>query len=581
MKEFFKKIWAWVLSHKVLAGIIAGATVVVLTVAIVVPVSVSAARRRHQEEPPAHEHTYASGWTYDESYHWHASTCGHNVTDAKAAHTVNDYGFCSVCGGFAGPTFAFTDNGDYLGFLHEQMDMTANQVYFCRISGAVSGHIFELGDGDPVGGDPGTNYDDAIVAYTMIDGLPNLVDLSGDNPSEIGSDGYLYIKLDASNLYDRDDVFFTILQNHAPNDFGFCSADGCNHYCGLPRTVGVSANFSFKSGRKVFLRYEVVKGHKYAITHGGGLGASEINAYYISPEDGSFAVIEDIKAEAGGVFPADAADSYIYVVIIPTDNFSGSITVSVKDHGGLDDHGFCVICDEYGGKSVVGMNIPDIDLEHNEKDYYRFPIEQHNAYELEDSTPEMTDGVTKGYLRLSSGFEEYEFDMSNYIEDVGDGYMYLVINCTYVTGINNGELSIHEFTEPVDAYGFYNLCNEYSGVELQYKVAADPITLANGDHAFFKFKLSNLPEDKSVIEVTYTTGDHSSTCISYDNVRIYYFESDTPTELLADDWYGGNWNVEYYPTSGKNTDDGYIYIVITADKDYTNSPGFMISSVAE
>ena len=98
MKEFFKKIWAWVLSHKVLAGIIAGATVVVLTVAIVVPVSVSAARRRHQEEPPAHEHTYASGWTYDESYHWHSSTCGHNVTDAKAAHTENDYGFCNVCG---------------------------------------------------------------------------------------------------------------------------------------------------------------------------------------------------------------------------------------------------------------------------------------------------------------------------------------------------------------------------------------------------------------------------------------------------------------------------------------------------
>ena len=255
--------------------------------------------------------------------------------------------------------------------------------------------------------------------------------------------------------------------------------------------------------------------------------------------------------------------------------------MSVKDHGGLDDHGFCVICDEYGGKPVVGMNIPDIDLEHNEKDYYRFPIEQHNAYELEDSTPEMTDGVTKGYLLLSTGFEEYDFDMANYIEDVGDGYMYLVINCTYVGGISNGELSIHEFTEPVDAYGFYNLCNEYSGVELQYEVAAAPITLANGEHAFFKFKLSNLPEDKSVIEVTYTTGDHSSTCISYDNVRIYYFESDTPTELSTDDWYGGNWNVEYYPTSGKNTDDGYIYIVITADKDYTNSPGFMISSVAE
>ena len=268
------------------------------------------------KEEKNHVHTFADAWSHDATNHWHASDCGHEVKNGEAAHTPNPNGFCTVCGAFAGPTFEFDDVGGYLYFSHELMDMAENQVYFCRISGAVSGHIYELGDGDPVSGEPGTNIDDAIVAYTMIDGEPSVVDLSGNVPTEIGSDGYLYIKLDASNLYDKTDVWFSIIQDHAPNDYGFCSVDGCDYYCGLPRTIGISSNFGFKTGRKVFLRYEAVKGHKYAITHGGGLGASEINAYYISPEDGSFAIIEDIKAGAGGVFPADAADSYIYVVII-------------------------------------------------------------------------------------------------------------------------------------------------------------------------------------------------------------------------------------------------------------------------
>lgn len=38
----------------------------------------------------AHEHTFASGWTYDESNHWHASTCGHDVVDGKAPHDYKE-----------------------------------------------------------------------------------------------------------------------------------------------------------------------------------------------------------------------------------------------------------------------------------------------------------------------------------------------------------------------------------------------------------------------------------------------------------------------------------------------------------
>ena len=516
------------------------------------------------KEEKNHVHTFADAWESDAANHWHESTCGHDVKGSEAAHTPNANGFCTICGSFAGPTFAFEDHGGYFDFVHEQMDMAANQVYFCRISGAISGHIYELEDGDPWGGDPGTNIDSAVSAYTMIDGQPNVVDLSGTIPSEIGSDGYLYIKLDASNLCNRDDVWFRIVQNHAPNDFGFCSVDGCNYYCGVLRTVEVLTNYNFQYGKKVFLRYQVVKGHKYCILHSGGLTGSEINAYSISSTDGSFVIVPNIKIAGGGVFPADAADSYLYVVITPSDTYYGGITVNYTGHGSLDSYGFCNACGEYDGTPVAGMNIPDIDLEFGEEAYYRFPIKQHFAYELEDSTPEMTDGVTKGYLRLSTGFEEYEFDSANYIEDVGDGYMYLVINCTYNTGITNGELNIHDFEEPLDSHGFYVPCGAFGGTELVVNQACAAFDLTAGVAKYFRFQLTALQLEKEDFSVFY--GDD----ISYTEVTVGYFLDDVFVPLEA---YGGSAHNEDFSTPD-STDDGYIYITVCTAADHTNVTGF-------
>ena len=38
-----------------------------------------------------HKHTFAEDWTKDATHHWHASTCGHEVTEGKAAHTFGEY----------------------------------------------------------------------------------------------------------------------------------------------------------------------------------------------------------------------------------------------------------------------------------------------------------------------------------------------------------------------------------------------------------------------------------------------------------------------------------------------------------
>ena len=50
IKAFFSKVWAWVLAHKIVAGVIAGAVTLAIVTAIVVPVSVSSARKKRAAE---------------------------------------------------------------------------------------------------------------------------------------------------------------------------------------------------------------------------------------------------------------------------------------------------------------------------------------------------------------------------------------------------------------------------------------------------------------------------------------------------------------------------------------------------
>ena len=52
---------------------------------------------REIEQP--HEHTYSEDWSYDETYHWHAATCEHDVVADKGEHIDADSdGKCDVCG---------------------------------------------------------------------------------------------------------------------------------------------------------------------------------------------------------------------------------------------------------------------------------------------------------------------------------------------------------------------------------------------------------------------------------------------------------------------------------------------------
>ena len=45
-----------------------------------------------------HVHTFSDEWSSDESKHWHAATCGHDVKDSEGTHIDENLdNFCDIC----------------------------------------------------------------------------------------------------------------------------------------------------------------------------------------------------------------------------------------------------------------------------------------------------------------------------------------------------------------------------------------------------------------------------------------------------------------------------------------------------
>ncbi len=80
---------------------------------LIVSFSIGVAACNSNGGQSGHKHTFSSEWSYDETYHWHDSTCGHDVVSEKAEHsfvvttidpTYEAQGYkhheCSKCGYF-------------------------------------------------------------------------------------------------------------------------------------------------------------------------------------------------------------------------------------------------------------------------------------------------------------------------------------------------------------------------------------------------------------------------------------------------------------------------------------------------
>ena len=46
---------------------------------------------KNQTEEPVHEHTFEEAWSYDDNYHFHKTTCGHDEVSDKTPHAFTDW----------------------------------------------------------------------------------------------------------------------------------------------------------------------------------------------------------------------------------------------------------------------------------------------------------------------------------------------------------------------------------------------------------------------------------------------------------------------------------------------------------
>ena len=548
------------------------------------------------KEQRAHTHTFADGWSHDETNHWHASTCGHDAKSDQAAHTPNEHGFCSVCGLYLGDQKAL--NSEFL--------VTASGTYYFTVPYSVGNHYyFCLEDNE-------TQSVDELRAYIKVNG--ELVEQAHADDAMCDDDGLLaehyptllyvtdpsddlllYVEIDeASNAGLSFNM--TVSDEHLYNNVNLCV--GGDHYDGLDKDLNTQINLGEFNGEHyimgtddtAYFRFNCYASHSYKLAR-NNVNANEVTFYYQNRN--TMAMIELVR-NGSGVFllpGSNVFDGYVYCIISPLMQLQDAyIRLTVDGHGeppALDDYGFCEADDVYLGTELPTDVIETgINIDSGEKAFYKFPYDAGHKYSFGDTSGEINYQWIKAYTynNTTDDFEEILLSHVNplnytpFMEDEDtDGFIYLVI--TAGANVTNGQLditTIHNYE-----HGLCLVCGDYLGTQLTLDVSPGLISVDADEHVYYSVDLADLPDNKPVLEITYTSGATSATCISSNIVTVWYLKNNVWTALEPDDWYGGNWDCEYYPTMGITTDDGKVYIDIHANHAYTDSPGFVVSAVAE
>ena len=527
---------------------------------------------------------------------------GQTYTDTKddsipttGIHTPNGHGFCDVCGSYLGDPQAL--NSEFL--------VTASGTYYFTVPYSVGNHYyFCLEDNE-------TQAVDELRAYIKVNGelveqahaddamcdehgllaehYPTLLYVT--DPSD---DSLLYVEIDEATNAGLS-FNMTVSDEHLYNNVNLCV--GGDHYDGLDKDLNTQINLGEFNGEHyimgtddtAYFRFNCYASHSYKLVK-NNVNADEVNFYYQNRN--TKAMIELVR-NGSGVFQLPGSnlfDGYVYCIVSPIAQLQDAyIRLTVDGHGDplqFDDYGFCAAGDGYTGNIVSSDSTEtSINISEGEKAFYAFEFDPGHKYSFGDDTGEINYDWIKAYVIDKSSDEitpltlthSNPFNFTDVMVESADNYIYLVIEPT--ADVIAGELQIT--TIHVYQHGLCVPCGDYLGTQLTLDVSPGLISVAADEHVFYSVDLADLPANKPVLEITYTSGSSSATCISSNIVTVWYLKNNVWTELEADDWYGGNWDVEYYPTTGITTDDGNVYIDIHANHAYTDSPGFMVSAVAE
>ena len=172
---------------------------VVISILLTFPILLSGCSSREYSSSSSskHEHTFTEQWSYDEQFHWHEATCGHDVISEKEEHIFGrwhlqnneKYRICEVCDykeieiigeDFYVELFDFTLNEDKSSYSIKGKNV---------LEGESNSHIFgDIIIPDFYNGMPVTRVEDKAFWYCSE--ITSLV--IGDNITEIGTQAFFY-----------------------------------------------------------------------------------------------------------------------------------------------------------------------------------------------------------------------------------------------------------------------------------------------------------------------------------------------------------------------------------------------------
>lgn len=588
-KSTFLKVKGWAVVHKVAAVAIAAGSVTAITLAVVLPVSISAANRKKAEQTPEpeHVHTFANEWSKSTTTHWHAPTCGHDVRGDEAAHTFGAWTVngekhehsCTVCGYKVQEDHVWND-------WHVYSEDSSKDSRECTVCGAQETRVHkhnivvnkftwqEIPEG---------YWADAYYSCSIKD------DSYGNSPATITElervdatstmDGHVKYRAE----YERTDIPKASEEKefvlHRPDEHGFClncgeyageTIDDCEQLGNFMRYLGQP-----HTGSKLYFRCDLLSGHSLYLDDSDGALDTELTGYVKNGDLFSYAALDPEATINTG------EDGYVYIV------FEASFDRTGDDFlGFLRDHtetsfGLCLSDYVYSGKTYqVGQEYEINTTAAANKEYasFRFPIEKNHHYylQLKDGetsqvgfAPELGYGG-KGWLAVNHSLTEFPFVENSIIDEtndyepelieigdeIGDGYFYVRIRAFDSAKGMTLHLTVKEHFEVDD----FEMCpGEIYVASLDEEIVLGEVAegghriMSTDDTMYFRIKEGIAPNHTYYLD---TNG------FGPEIVNLYYWEWTTAAFEPLDDYYRDG-NYFTFPNTEKTSPQIYIEVAPT------------------
>ena len=585
-KSTFLKVKGWALANKVAAIAIAAGSVVAVTLAIVLPVSISAAKRNKEEPVVEHVHTFEEGWSTSTTSHWHAPTCGHDVKGSEGAHEFGDWTIteskhehtCSVCG------YKFSADHEW-GDWHISASSNKIDERECSVCGKVESRKHEhnyVVDKFVWQAMTHGYHVDALYSCSLTDDLHLN---AGVTPTEVErvdatdtADGHVKYHVEyttpSGNKATEDKEFVL----HRPDEHGFCL--NCGEYAGETFSCEEAGVFSLYLGRplagdKLYFRCDLLSGHSLYLSDSDYALDTELSGYVKNGDLFSYAALDSEATINTG------EDGYVYIVFEASfDRTADDFLSFTRDHTETS-FGLCVSDYVYSGKTYqVGQEYEINTKAATNKEYasFRFPIEKNHHYylQLKDGetsqvgfAPELGHGA-KGWLAVNHSLTEFPFVENSIVDEafdyepelieigdeIGDGYFYVRIRAYDSAKGMTLHLTVKEHFEVDD----FEMCpGEIYVASLDEEIVLGEVgegghrIMSTDDTMYFRIKEGIAPNHTYYLD---TNG------FGPEIVNLYYWEWTTAAFEPLDDYYRDG-NYFTFPNTEKTSPQIYIEVAPT------------------